>query len=277
MRERRAKFGPYVYTADLGVLRLAPDCAFTRWASVHEITGTSHLVYHLLAPARDKFTIRRFLRAAEAAIGGCGPHALGIASFALLPFGTACLVTPYPGDLGGVTTLRQLVRAKGGRLAASEVARAAEHLIDALECGEHVGKLHGAFDLDGCVVDRGGRVAIELFGFPPKWARSSDDGEALRREQRRSLGRVVRDLVRGDAAAGDKLASAHAAPELWESWLQEIETSTKNADWNMLKSKMPRARGHASREPSVSVVHSLWDKFKQIASGVGGGSSAKSD
>lgn len=269
MSERRAKFGPYVYTADLGVLWLAPDCAFTRWASVHDVTGTSHLVYHLLAPARDKFTIRRFLRAAEAAVGGCGSHALGIASYALHPSGTACLVTPYPGDLGGVTTLRQLVRAKGGRLATSEVSRAAEHLIDALASGEQAGKLHGAFDLDGCVVDRGGRVAIELFGFPPKWARSLEDAELLQREQRRSLGRAVRELVLGDAA-GDRSASEAAMSESWELWLRALEASGENGDWEALRSNMPRANGRATREPRVSVVQSLWGKIKQIAGGAGG-------
>lgn len=248
MGDRRAKFGPYVYTAEMGSLRVAADCVFARWASVHEVTGTSHLVYQLQGPARDKFTIRRFLRAAEGAGGVSVPHGLGISSYALHASGTACLVSAYPGDLGGVTTLRQHVKGKGGRLGASEVARAVEHLIDAISVGEHTGKLHGAFDLDGCVVDRGGRVAIELFGFSPRWTRREEDQDGLRREQRSAMVSAVRAMVGNDAA-------------MWGAWCGEVEMG---ASWAEMKKAMPRGTG-TNGGGGVSIVRTLWDAVKQVA------------
>lgn len=270
MGDRRAKFGPYVYTAELGTLRVAADCAFARWASVHEVTGTSHLVYQLLGPARDKFTIRKFLRAAEGAGGMNVPHARGFTSYALHASGTACLVTAYPGDLGGVTTLAQLVRAKGGRLGSAEIVRATEHLIDALASGEQVGTLHGFFDLDACIVDRAGRVAIELFGFGPHWAGTTAEEEKLRREQRRALAGVTRTLLQTEEAAGDGSAVGRPLSDSWEAWLNSLVQTGESARWEELKSTMPRTIGSTIRQPRASVVQSLWGKIKQIAGGAGG-------
>jgi hypothetical protein len=246
--ERGGKFGPYVYTAELGVLRVASDCAFARWASVHEVMGTSHLVYQMLGPARDKFTIRKFLRAAAGAAGDCGPHALGISSFALQASGRACLVSRYPGDLGGVTTLRQHVKGKGGRLGANELARAVEHLIDALAAGARGGTVHGAFDLDGCVVDRKGRVAIELFGFGPRWARSAEDVGQCEREQRGSLATAVRDMAGLEVKA-------------WEAWIRMVEMG---ASWDEVRRTMPRGSG-VEGGGGASIVRTLWDAVKQVA------------
>jgi hypothetical protein len=246
--ERGEKFGPYVYTAELGVLRVAADCVFARWASVHEMTGTSHLVYQMLGPARDKFTRRKFLRAAAGSAGECGPHALGITAYALQASGRACLVSRYPGDLGGVTTLRQHVKGKGGRLGPNELARAVEHLIDALAAGAQGGTVHGAFDLDGCVVDRGGRVAIELFGFGPRWMRPAEDQGQFEREQRGSLATAVRDMggVEGEA---------------WEAWSRMVEMG---ASWDEVRRTMPRGSG-GKGGGGASMVRTLWDALKQVA------------
>lgn len=252
MGERRAKFGPYVYTAEMGTLRVAADCVFARWASVHEVTGTSHLVYQLQGPARDKFTIRKFLRAAEGAGGVSVPHGLGISSYALQASGTACLVTAYPGDLGGVTTLAQLVRAKGGRLGSHEVARAAEHLMEAFAHGEASGRWHGAFDMDGCVVDRGGRVAVELFGFAAHWMGSAKEGERLGAAQRRSLAIAAREML-------------GAAPAAWEAWALELESGVASS-WERIRATMPRMNDTLPTTSAPgSIVRTIWDKVKQIA------------
>lgn len=248
MGERWAKFGPYVYTAELGMLRVAADCVFARWASVHELTGTSHLVYQMLGPARDKFTIRKFLRAAAGAAGDCGPHALGISSFALQASGRACLVSRYPGDLGGVTTLRQHVKGKGGRLGANELARAVEHLIDALAAGARGGTVHGAFDLDSCVVDRAGRVAVELFGFGRRWTRTAEDAGRIEGAQRRSLVTAAREM-------------GGLEEEAWELWSRAVETG---ASWEEVRKATPKGSG-GKRGGGGSIARTLWDAVKQVA------------
>ncbi len=250
MGERGGKFGPYVYMAELGVLRVAPACVFTRWASVHEVTGTSHLVYQMQGAARDRFVIRRFLRAAAGAGAAreCGAHALGLSAYALHASGRACLVSRYPGDLGGVTTLRQHVKGKGGRLGASELARAVEHLIDALDAGARGGRVHGAFDLDGCVVDRGGRVAIELFGFGPLWTSTAEDAGGCERAQRASLAAAAREM----GGLGD---------EAWESWSRLLEGG---ASWDEVRRAIPRGGG-GKVGGGASMARTVWEAVKQVA------------
>lgn len=184
-------------------------------------------------------------------MGGPGSRGLAIDAYALHPSGTACLVTRYPGDLGGVTTLRQLVRVKGGKLAPGEAARAAEHLIEALELGEASGRMHGEFDLDSCVVDRGGRVAIELYGFRPRWSRGHDDVERLSWDHRASMARSVREMLGGDGL-----------PRVWSEWSERLEQEPCVA-WSEVRGSMPREVGVSSG--TGTLVRTLWERVKQLA------------
>lgn len=192
----RPNLGPYRLVG-----RLAPSRGATRWLALHEHDHTTHVV-HEFAPCHDKAEQRRFIAAVEGAATLRHAHILEIEQFSFFGLGRACVVTPYTGNQDGLVTLDDLARAKGGRMAATEVERALTQILEACQYAHDLRQAHGEIDAPDALIDRSGSVYIEMYGM----ARRLRGGRASHHQ-------TVADEVRSLVALGYRLVSGLPAEE----------------------------------------------------------------
>lgn len=187
-------FGPFQLVRELD----ATSCR-ERWLALHEVAGTIHLVYRHRLAAGER---RRFARAVETVSKLRLPHVLEISHFAFCDHGLACLVTPYPGTPDGVLTVDRLCAMKGGRLTRPEVMRAVEQLLKTSRDAHLRGFANGPFEAESILVDRAGRIIVDLYGLA--LARRMPDGpnEAARIGEIRSIVQLAHRWLLGVNAPG---------------------------------------------------------------------------
>jgi serine/threonine protein kinase len=216
--ETTLRFGPYE------LLRpLSPGAMSERWLALHERDHSSHVV-HRFAPLHDRTGHRRFLAAVEGIAGLAHPHLVGVEQFSICPHGRGVVVTPYTGNQDGLVTLGMLLEIKGGRLGPNESDRAVTHLLEALDYGHRQGVANGPIGLDQVLVDRHGRVLVELFGLSRRLQGLTGAPTAEQvRDEVRAVAQIAYQLVTGLASDEPRISASRLVKRLtpaWEAWLE---------------------------------------------------------
>ncbi|MCL4740638.1 MAG: hypothetical protein KJZ54_00380 [Phycisphaerales bacterium] len=213
----RVSLGPYVLVRQLTDGRLGE-----RWLSLHERNQTSHTL-HRFPPSHDKAEQRRLLEAFETLSAFRHAHVLPIGEFSFAGDGRGWLVTPYTGNQEGLVTLADVLEAKGGQLGPYEAERAAAHLLEAFEAAHAVGLHHGPLSIDEVLVDRHGRVMVELFGLARRLEGLERGNAELIRDEIGSVAQLAYRLVTGLSADEPRIAAGRLnrrLPRAWDEWLE---------------------------------------------------------
>ncbi len=217
--------GPSCFGRFRLVRPLTPASFAERWLSLHEDDHSSHMVYRF-GMIQDKLGQRRFLSAAEEASAVKESHLLEIQHFSFDAVGRPCVVTPYLGNTEGLVTLRSLVGVKGGRLSALETERAIVHILEGLKFahqnGGGGGAAHGPLSMDEMLVDRHGRVSIELYGLRRRMKGLTGGTAELAQDEVRSVVEIAYELLAGLPAEEPRIEVSRLVRKLdpaWDAWL----------------------------------------------------------
>lgn len=206
-------FGPYRL-----VRRLADSAMAERWLALHERKLSSHVV-HRFPTCRDKAEQRRVLAAIERGLALTGPHLLPIELFSLSIHQRPCAVTPYTGNHEGILTLRGLLEAKSGRMAAPEAERAMRHLLEASRFAHQAGLTHGPIGWDEVLVDRHGSCTVELYGLKRRLNPGMGTGGAeLRRDEVRSIVEMGYRMITGLEPDEPRIPATRLVKRLDRAW-----------------------------------------------------------
>ncbi|MCC6661093.1 MAG: hypothetical protein IT437_09435 [Phycisphaerales bacterium] len=195
-RVARLRIGPYLFLRQMQGGRVAD-----RWLAVHEGDDTSHVVHRIPVRSDDQ---ARVLEAIRPLSHLDHPHILPIeqVSVGSVGGGNAWIVAPFTGTHEGLLNLADLLAAKGGRMPLPEAERALVQLLGASRYAHVLGCRHGAIAMNEVLVDRGGSLAVELYGV---W-------HALRARQG-AAAEVVRDEVRSIVEIGYQMLTGLTADE----------------------------------------------------------------
>ncbi len=182
--------GPFRLTREL-----TPVALGRRYLALHEREATSHLVY-ILPLGKSRRDHRVFLAAASRLNAACNPYLLSTTHSGLIGSSSGYLISPYPGTADGVLTLADLASARLGRFSAFEARRGLCHLLTGVAAGQAAGLGHGPFGPEDVLVDRHGRLIIELYGLRANLYRGGADTGA----EVRSVGGIGRLLLGGEAS-----------------------------------------------------------------------------
>lgn len=216
------RLGSLILTKRLGQCAMAQ-----RWLALEEGEQTSHVGY-CFPPCHNKADVRRFTAAVEAVASFDNPHALKIESFCVDQASRPWVITPFTGDADGLLTLERLLRTKGGQMHAAEAERALEQLLEAFDLAksgspEARARLHhGPVTLDQVLVDRRGRLVIELFGLQRQLNGLKRGNEELVRDEVRSIVEIGYQLVTGLRAEEPLIPAGRLVKKLdaaWDVWL----------------------------------------------------------
>lgn len=189
--QERPTLGPYALT------RVLEPCALAdRWLALHESDHSSHVAYRL-GPRRNRTEQRRFLSAIEALASLDESHILKIEQFALDQTDTAWIVCPFTGDADGVRTLARLLREKGGQLSPFELEPALTQILQGVSYAHRHRHCHGSLDMAEVLVDRHGRLIIELYGLSRALAGHGGFDPETARDEVRSVAEIGYQLLTG--------------------------------------------------------------------------------
>ncbi len=202
--------------------------AARRFGGVHVDRQTSHTLYRFDG-CGTRGSTRRLLGALETMARVQESHLLAIEALTLANErggwgvgGAVVVVTPYLGDSSGLRTLRDHIDAKSGRILPSEVAWAMRHVLGGLGVAHAGGLVEGALRADRCLLDRYGKVTLELHGLPAAlgWVDQSRVSECVRREVRDAVAMAYSMLAgrafdRGGFSSG---AAGHRTRPEWDAW-----------------------------------------------------------
>lgn len=259
LRDDAGTFGPFRFVRELGACTVAGE-RVERFFAVHERDQSSHAVYRW--PARkDHAAQRRLLAAMERISAAKAGHLLEIEAFALTPGGQACVVTPYVGNQEGLLTLAQHLEIKGGRLAAYEAERASLQLLQAIQDGHGTGLRHGPIGAESVLIDRHGKLWIEMHGM--SWAMSHGSAdEASITDELRHIARLTFRMITGveprKNRAGQWLGAAVLTPRLdpaWDPWFALNLTQPSSAVEMM--ATMPRVSNPTSKIRTATRLASI--------------------
>lgn len=210
----RLPLGPY------RIIRpLAPGKLATRWLAVHDRDQTSHVAHEFTC--RDRAEQRRFMSAFEKISELDHPHILHVEQFALADGRLAWLLTPYAGNQDGLVTLDSLQRAKGGRMPAQEAERAMSQLLSALEYAHGQGHHHGPLGPEEVLVDRHGRVSVDLYGLGRRLVGLAAGNAEVVRDEVRSVVEMGYRLITGLSSDEPRIPACRLIRRLdphWDAW-----------------------------------------------------------
>ena len=210
----RLPLGPYRIIRPLAPRKLA-----SRWLAVHDRDQTSHVAHEFAC--RDRAEQRRFLSAFEKISELDHPHILQVEQFALADARLAWLLTPYTGNQDGLVTLESLLSAKGGRMPPQEADRAMSQLLSAIEYAHGMGYHHGPLSTDEILVDRHGRVSVDLYGLGRRLGGLAAGNAEVVRDEVRSVVEMGYRLITGDSADEPRIPAGRLIRKLdahWDAW-----------------------------------------------------------
>lgn len=186
------------------------------WLAVHNGEQTSHVVYRFDdVPADIGEAIVPLVDFEQA-------HVLSIEQTGVDTIGRLLVRTPYTGNQQQWIRLSDVLQAKGGQMAAPEAERAVMHLLEASEAAHRVGLVHGEIDMSRVLVDRHGRVQVELYGLDRVIRGLRGSSAELRRDEVRSIALIAYTLITGMEPSDPPIAPSRLVKKLsrsWESWL----------------------------------------------------------
>lgn len=224
----RQAIGPYLLTRPL-----EPAAKGDRFLALHEVDQSSHMALRLPATGgRDG--LRQFVDAVRTCEALRHEHLLAIEYHTIDSDGCPWVVTPFPGDVDGVRSLGKLLREKQGQMHPAEAERAVQHALEAIDFAHQVepacdGRearlpvVNGAWSMDEVLVDRHGRVLLELYGFSRllRGEPAAADAETVRDEVR-SIAEIAYQLVTGLRAESPMIPAGRLVKRLdprWDRWL----------------------------------------------------------
>lgn len=190
----------------LGHRWMAGDSIDSMTSVVYLIRGPRHVSATALAQRLRWSTFER------------NPHALPIDAIEAAPGGRFWIATPYTGGADGLLTLGRLLAEKHeGRMDPDEARRAIQQLLMALDFAHMRGLAHGPVALDEALVDRRGRIHVELMGVE---AALTGTGAVDVGAEVRSVVRVALELLTGVQPTSDDLwRKAPWLSRAWRGWL----------------------------------------------------------
>ncbi len=207
--------GPYALT------RALEPCAIAqRWLALHGQGNTSHVAYRF-ASVRGRHDQRRFLSAVEQLASLDEPHLLKIEQVALDQSHTPWVICPFTGDADGVRTLARLLREKGGQLSPFEIEPALTQIFQGVGYAHSRRRCHGPVDLDELLVDRHGRIIIELYGLRRALRGAAGFDPEAARDEVRSVAEVGYQLVTGLRCEEPLIPAGRLVKRLdrrWDAW-----------------------------------------------------------
>jgi serine/threonine protein kinase len=247
----RLPLGPYRIIRPLQAGKLAP-----RWLAVHDRDQTSHVAHEFVC--RDRAEQRRFLTAFEKISELDHPHIVHVEQFALADGRLAWLLTPYTGNQEGLVTLEALRVAKGGRMPPQEAERAVTQLLSAVEYAHGRGHHHGPIGLEEILVDRHGRVSIDLYGLERRLGELAPGNAEVVRDEVRSVVETGYRLLTGLSAEEPRIAVGRLIRKLdphWDEWFDAglDPLSGGFASAAEAAAALPSVRRDALRAPAAGV------------------------
>jgi serine/threonine protein kinase len=224
----RQTLGPYLLTRDL-----EPNSLGERFLALHAEDQSSHVAYRC-APRPSREGMSRFVHAIRTAESLRHEHVLSIEYHTIDGEGCPWIVTPFTGDVDGVRTLGKLLREKEGQMQPFEAERALVHILEAAAAAHRTeatrdGRearlplVHGPLTIDEILVDRHGRLVIELYGLARLLSGepASGDPETVR-DELRSIAEIGYQLVTGLRAEVPMIPASRLVKRLdprWDMWL----------------------------------------------------------
>ncbi len=212
---------------------LEPSPLGERYLALHADDQSSH-VAHRLPPCADRDQMRRFVHAVRTAEALRQEHVLPIEYHTIDGDGYPWVVTPFTGDVDGVRTLAKLLREKQGQMHPFEAERALVHILEAMALAHgaepaqdgreaRLPLVHGPMGMDGVLVDRHGRLLLELYGLGRllRGEPAAGDAETIRDEVR-SVAEIGYQLVTGLRAEAPMIPAGRLVKRLdprWDRWL----------------------------------------------------------
>ncbi len=211
----------------LGHIRLVrelPDATVgQRWIGLHDHHRTNHLIYRLPV-CRDRGERRDMLELLERTSAIRHPHLLAIEQYTLGRDGSAWVVAPYTGSQAGLVTLNDLLEAKGGTMPSFEGERTLEHLLSGVALAHEAGVVHGPALDDELLVDRHGRLLIELYGLRRGLRHdASSERQEDTRDEIRSIVHLGYRLLTGLTPDEPLLPASRVVKRLekrWDTWFE---------------------------------------------------------
>lgn len=213
--QQHVTLGPFRLVRPLGVCGLGE-----RWVALHERARSNHALYRL-PRCRDNAERRRVIQAIEHVASVSHPHLLGVEQFSFGDDGRPWVVTPYVGTQDGLITLKDLIKAKGGRMIPAEAERTCEQLLSAIGASHHAGRHHGQLSTTDVLVDRRGSLAIELYGLQRELDGFERGNAELIRDEVRAIVELGYSLVTGLSAEDPRIRASRLVKKLdkaWDAW-----------------------------------------------------------
>lgn len=224
----RQAVGPYLLTRPL-----EPAAKGDRFLALHESDQSSHLALRLPV-AGDRDGLKRFVDAVRVCESLRHEHLLAIEYHTIDADGFPWIVTPFPGDVDGVRSLGKLLREKQGQMHPGEAERAVQHALEAIDFAHRLepardGRearlpvVNGVWTMDEVLVDRHGRVLLELYGLSRalRGEPVQADAETVRDEVR-SIVDIAYQLITGLRAESPMIPAGRLVKRLdprWDRWL----------------------------------------------------------
>ena len=237
--DRSMSVGPYVLTRDLGMSVIG-----RRYLALHQGQQTSHMAfridgcvsrtdrarlegtYDLLASGlRHPHILRLEELRFEAPIEGIDPESDSSAASngAEVPW----IITPYAGDADGLRPLSRLLRQKGGQIHQIEAEQAITQILSALaHAHDPIRKVpiyHGPLMLDEIIVDRHGRIVLEMLGFARRLKGMYHGNSETVRDEIVRVCEIAYQLLTGLRAEEPLIPAMRLVPRLhksWDNWLR---------------------------------------------------------
>lgn len=225
--ERQA-LGPYLLTREL-----EPGLFGERRLALHADDQSSHVAYRFPG-CEGREAMGRFVRAVQTAEGLRHEHVLAIEYHTFDADGHPWVVTPFTGDVDGVRTLGKLLREKQGQMQPFEAERALIHILEAAAFAHRTDPardgrearlplVHGPLSLDEILVDRYGRLVVEMYGMSRLLAGQAAGGDPETiRDELRSIAEIGYQLLTGLRAEVPMIPAGRLVKRLdsrWDRWL----------------------------------------------------------
>lgn len=222
--QERPMLGPYALTRVLEPCELAQ-----RWLALHESDNSSHVAYRL-GTRRHRTEQRRFLGAVELLAALDEPHILKIEQFALDQTDSAWVVCPFTGDADGSRTLGRLLREKGGQLSPFELEPALKQILQGVGHAHRSRLCHGSLSLNEILVDRHGRLIIELYGLSRALMGQTGFDPESARDEIRSVAEIGYQLLTGLRCEEPMIPVGRLVKRLDTRWVAWFDRSLDPTD-----------------------------------------------
>lgn len=239
--ERSVSVGPYVLTRPLGA-----SVVGARFLALHETQQTSHVAYRLDAYASRADRTRLESTYELLSQGLRHPHILRLeelrfeapiedgsveANEILNGNGTGgevpWIITPFAGDADGLRPLSKLLRQKGGQIHQIEAELAITQILSGLAHAHDplrkVPLYHGPLMLDEIIVDRHGRIVLEMLGFGRRMKGMLHGNSETVRDEIVRVCEIAYQLLTGLRAEEPLIPATRLVPRLnraWDQWLR---------------------------------------------------------